>query len=218
MVSGLERVLACTTRSDLTPISRWPCDGIFYLMKILVHCVKKSLVVMRPTTEVPYTKRPTMENVIASLIKGLLSDDGIERQRARLELVKIGKPAISLLIGLQYSRQQQVRWEAIKTLSQIADPDAVPILVNALENSNSDVRWLAAEGLVEIGKASVSPVMEALEERGDSKILREGVHHVLKDLERKGVFEDSHDIIGILEDPSKQGLLRPTAEKIRSKK
>ncbi|MCL5267400.1 MAG: HEAT repeat domain-containing protein [Bacteroidetes bacterium] len=159
-----------------------------------------------------------MEKEIAELVRCLFSDDAIVRQRARYKLVKIGKPVITLLIGLQYLPDQHVRWEAMKTLSQIADPDSIPILINALENTNSDVRWLAAEGLIEIGKESVASLMEALEERGDSKILREGVHHVLKGLENKGLFTDDYDIIGILEDSGRLALLRPTAARIRLNK
>lgn len=152
---------------------------------------------------------------IADLVQDLFSDDGLVRRNARYRLVRIGKPVIPLLIGLQYLPKHQARWEAVKTLSQIADPDSIPILVNALENTNTDVRWLAAEGLIEIGKPSLFPVMEALEEHGESKTLREGVHHVLKGLEERGLFTDNHDIIGILEDSAKHMLLRPTAALIR---
>ncbi len=160
-------------------------------------------------------KSGNMERQIADLVQNLFSDDGIVRRKARYRLVRIGKPVIPLLVGLQYLPKQQVRWEAVKTLSQIADPDSIPILVNALENTNSDVRWLAAEGLIEIGRPSLGPVMEALEEHGESKTLREGVHHVLRGLKEKGLFTDTHDIIGILEDSAKHMLLRPTAALIR---
>ena len=58
-------------------------------------------------------------------------------------------------------------------------------------------------------------MLVAIEERGDSKRLKEGAHHVLKGLEDKEVFQDDYDIIGILEDKSKHALLRATAAKIR---
>ncbi|MGO9482709.1 MAG: HEAT repeat domain-containing protein [Candidatus Kryptoniota bacterium] len=156
-----------------------------------------------------------MENDIAVLVKKLFSDDGIERRKARHDLVKIGMPAISFLVGLQYVPQQHVRWEAIKTISQVADPEAIPVLVNALENSNLDVRWLAAEGLIEIGEASLAALLLALEEHGDSVTLKVGAHHVLKGLEEKGLFTDHYGIIGMLEDPLKYEMIRPTATKIR---
>ncbi|MCL4539901.1 MAG: HEAT repeat domain-containing protein [Bacteroidetes bacterium] len=157
-----------------------------------------------------------METEIARLVKSLFSPHGSERQNARQRLVEMGKTAIPFMIGLQYSRNQQVQWEAVKTLSEIAHPDAIPILINALENSNADVRWLAAEGLVQIGRPSVPALMEALEERADSIVLREGVHHVLTALRHQGRFEDAHDIIGMLRDPSRLAQLRPTAAVARS--
>lgn len=156
-----------------------------------------------------------METEIAGLVRALFSENFVERQNARGKLVKMGRRVIPFLIGLQYSRQQQVRWEAMKTLSEIAHPDAIPILVNGLENSNPDVRWMAAEGLVEIGMLSLKPVMEALEERGESNLVREGAHHVLTGLKQKGLFSDHYDMIGILKDTSKFTQLRPTAAIIR---
>lgn len=158
-----------------------------------------------------------IESDIGGLVRALFSENFVDRQNAREQLVKMGREVITFLIGLQYSREQHVRWEAMKVLSDIAHPDSVPILVNGLENSNSDVRWLAAEGLVEIGKPSLKPLMEALEERGESNLLREGAHHVLTGLRQKGLFEDSYGMIRILKDSSQFTKLRPTAELIRTK-
>lgn len=170
-----------------------------------------------PGTEARHRKGRAMEAEIANLVMSLFSSNGMERQRARLRLVKIGRPVITFLIGLQYSRNQQVRWEAIKILSDIHHPDSIPILVNALENSNTDVRWLAAEGLVELGEHSVLPLMEALEERGDSRVLREGVHHVLSELKQQGRFDDTHGILKLLRTHSLLAELRPTAAEMRAK-
>ncbi len=142
---------------------------------------------------------------IKELIKSFYSEDGIQRAKARYEIVKIGKPAIEYLIGLQYSPKVWVRWEAIKTLSQIADSESIPILINALENQDLDVRWLAAEGLIEIGKDSLKPVLASLISGGNSKYLLEGAHHVLKGLQFKKIFSDDEGIIKKLE----QTNLRP---------
>jgi HEAT repeat protein len=155
-----------------------------------------------------------MENKIKELINNLSSDNSIERIKARYELVKIGKPAIEYLIGLQYLNIAHIRWEAIKTLSQIADPDAIPILINALENDRFDVRWLAAEGLIDIGIESIKPLLIALEARQDSKFLIEGVHHILKAFRRKKLFNDEYKIIKLLEDTNAHSLLGVTAKKI----
>ncbi len=144
-------------------------------------------------------KPKSSEEILNQLIKSFYSEDGIQREKARYELVSIGKPAVEYLIGLQYSPREWVRWEAIKTLSQIADPEAIPILINALENHDFDVRWLAAEGLIEIGKDSIRPLLESLISGSNSKYMLEGAHHVLKGLEFKKVFKDYDGLIKKLE-------------------
>lgn len=75
-----------------------------------------------------------------------------------------------------------MRWEAAKALGEIADPETGPVLVEALEDEEFDVRWLAAEGLVRMNIKGLKPLLEALELRGDSVLLREGAHHVFHDL------------------------------------
>ena len=140
-----------------------------------------------------------MENNIEDLIKVFYGKDVIKIKKARYELVKIGKPAIKYLAGLLNEPKEHIRWEAIKTLSQIADPESIPVLIKALENDDFDVRWLAAEGLIEIGKESIKPLLKSLIHDPDSNFLLEGAHHVLKGLEFKKVFLDEAAIIEKIE-------------------
>jgi HEAT repeat protein len=128
---------------------------------------------------------------IESLMDMLASKDGIIRQKAREELVALGKPAVSSLIRvLQDSRQDQVRWEAAKALGDINDTAAMPALVKALEDNNSDVTWVAANALKTFNKAAWPPLMQALIKSGsDSVGLRRGVHHILADQKEEG-FND----------------------------
>lgn len=154
-----------------------------------------------------------MEEKIKELIKRLYSKDGIERQKARHELVEIGVPVIKYLGELQFEPKQQVRWEALKALSQIAAPESIPILINALENDDFDIRWLAAEGLIHIGKSSIKPLLEAIVEKEDSIYLREGAHHILKDLVAKDLYDDDYGIINLLEKYSVKPELALMAKK-----
>ena len=89
-----------------------------------------------------------MKTGIEELVKKFYSKNGIERKIARYELVKIGTPAVKYLTALLKAPKEYTRWEAIKTLSQIADPGTLPVLINALENEDFDVRWIAAEALL----------------------------------------------------------------------
>ncbi len=158
-----------------------------------------------------------MENKIEELIKTFYGKDGIKRKKSRYELVKIGKPAIKYLSGLLKEPKEHIRWEAIKTLSQIAAPESIPILIKALGNDDFDVRWLAAEGLIEIGKKSIKPLLKSLVGGQDSILLLEGVHHVLKGLEFKKIFFDDVGIIKKLEDNNLHSEIALAAEELLAK-
>ena len=158
-----------------------------------------------------------MDKELGTLVKGLFSEECVERQNAGQKLVKIGREVIPFLIGLQYSNNRLISWEAIKTLSEIAHPDAIPIFINGLENDDPNIRWMAAEGLIKIDQPSVKPVLRALEMRGGSKSLRETVYHVLRSLRGKSIFIDDYDLIGMLKNLSRQTLVAPTAAIIHLK-
>jgi HEAT repeat protein len=87
------------------------------------------------------------------LVVELGNKDGFVREQARLLLVYIGEPAVVPLIEALSDRRKQVRWEAAKALSDIADPASAPALVEVLKDRVFDIRWLAAVGLIAIGRA-----------------------------------------------------------------
>ncbi len=122
---------------------------------------------------------------ISELIDELRSKDGAKRARARVSLVKLGKPAVPPLIGLLSDKKELVRWEACKALGNIKDPKAIGPLVDALSDPGIDIRWLAAKGLIALGKGSIMPLLQALKLDFDSVPLREGAHHVLQGLQRQ---------------------------------
>jgi HEAT repeat protein len=127
------------------------------------------------------------ENAAAKKIRKLITDlnsqDGLVRVKARKSLVEIGGPAVPMLVKALSNKKQWVRWEAAKTLGQIGDSRATTALIKALDDKLFDVRWLAAEGLDSIGHEAIIPLLQALEKHPDSLWLREGVHHVLHNLE-----------------------------------
>lgn len=119
---------------------------------------------------------------IEPLIKQLGARDGLVRQQARINLVRIGEPAVGPLIEALEKRTDYTHWEAAKALSQIGSPQAAEALVEALEDDEFSVRWLAAEGLIAIGQDSLKPLLTALVNKPGATLLREGAHHVLHDL------------------------------------
>jgi HEAT repeat protein len=137
----------------------------------------------------PRNRRLSQRLRIQSLIQDLRSKDGMVRLEARNSLAFIGKRAAPCLIPLLHDGNEEVRWEAAKTLSQIGDAGSASELVAALEDRNFGVRWLAAKGLIAIGREALIPLWEALTKRPDSVFLRRGAHHVSYELAQRGLKE-----------------------------
>jgi hypothetical protein len=131
---------------------------------------------------------------IKRLIAGLRSYDGETRRKARNELVFIGKPSVDFLIPMLQDSDDDVRWEAVKALSEIADPKAASDLASLVMDHYFGVRWLAAEALISIGRDALKPLLERLTEHPESSWLRRGVHHVLHDLTKKS--PDLKEVVG----------------------
>ena len=106
---------------------------------------------------------------------------------ARQLLVAIGSPAVDALIGLLADRNHLIRWEAAKTLGEIADAQAAPALVRTLEDSDAEVRWLAAEGLVSMGRDGLPALLQAMARHPCAFWLRSGGRHVLHGLRDRGL-------------------------------
>jgi HEAT repeat protein len=136
---------------------------------------------------------------IRSLIAALASDDGLERQHARMRLVAIGERAQTPLKEALADMNSVVRWEAAKALGEIRDPSVAPALVAALEDTDFGVRWLAAEGLIALRGATVAPLFKALAERGEFPLLRESAHHVLCALCEVGLQDRVTEVCKALE-------------------
>jgi HEAT repeat protein len=126
-----------------------------------------------------------------SLIETLKSKDGIARQNARHDLIKIGKPALEALIKAFEIREEPMHWEVAKALSQIGTPRAAQALVGALEDKEFSIRWIAAEGLIHIGSEGLVPLLEALRDKSGSIWLREGSHHVIHDLMSRKLIDET---------------------------
>jgi HEAT repeat protein len=143
---------------------------------------------------------PAGTGVIASLIADLASEDGITRVRARRALADIGHTAVGPLVEALTSKKEWVRWEAAKTLAQIGDPAATRTLIDALSNSEFEIRWLAAEGLIHIGDRAIRPLLKELIGNSDSLFIREGAHHILRDLPETRYREILTPVLHALED------------------
>ena len=157
---------------------------------------------------------------IEQLIEQLGNRDGLVRQQARIDLTRIGEPAVEPLIEALENRRGYTHWEAAKALSQIGSSQASRALVEALEDDEFSVRWLAAEGLIAIGEDSLRPLLEALLTNSRSPLLREGAHHVLHDLVyqqlilKQPLREQVESVLSALNDIEPAVTVPPVAEQV----
>lgn len=123
-----------------------------------------------------------IDPVIQNLIANLSSSDEILRIHSRESLVKIGKPAVPQLVEALMRGSHWLRWEAAKTLGEIGDPTAAPALVEALKDEEFDVQWLASAGLIKMKAGGVESLLHALMAEANLPLVREGAHHVIREL------------------------------------
>lgn len=137
---------------------------------------------------------------VDTLLAQLTNRDGVQRRKAREQLMDVGRPAIPYLMTALQSPNERVRWEAAKALGEMHEPVAAPALVQALEDEESAIRWLAATGLIRMKRGALRPLFEALERHANSVWLREGAHHVLHMLIRDGIADEAIPVLQALED------------------
>jgi HEAT repeat protein len=138
---------------------------------------------------------------LESLIADLGNKDEIIRVKARRRLVGCKARSVPSLIELLTDKNDWVRWEAAKALSQIGNPSSIQALLAALTDKSFEVRWLAAEGLIKIGRKAIIPSLIALENSSDSYWLREGVHHLLHDMNKRKPQKALQPVLKALEGP-----------------
>lgn len=142
--------------------------------------------------------KKTEDLEIQKLLKTLVSDDGMERKKAREKLVEKGENVIDYLIELLYHPKHIYRWEALKTMEEIGDPLSIPMFIEALEDDESDIRWIAAEGLIKLGLQSVTPLLKIVIEKLDSIFILSGAHHVLYDLKKNNKLPEDFPVDKLL--------------------
>lgn len=102
---------------------------------------------------------------IARLVEELKYDDRDVSQPAARELVRVGVPAVPVLITLLSHPDAAVRAKAAEVLGRIGDVRAVEPLIAALQDEDARVLIPAAEALGWIGDARANwPLVRALDD------------------------------------------------------
>ncbi len=139
---------------------------------------------------------------IDELICNLASNDDPTRVKARQSLVIAGRGAVPYLIKALGDKYDSTRAEAVKALAEIGGEEAAPGLVKALQDEEFGIRWAAAEGLIAMNAGSLKALFQALEEKPDSILLREGAHHVIHGLARGELRKYLAPVLVALEGPA----------------
>ncbi|PWH15938.1 MAG: hypothetical protein DDG60_04950 [Anaerolineae bacterium] len=88
---------------------------------------------------------------IAPLIGVLASADSMTAHLVRNALVAIGSPAVPALIELLQSGTPAARLEAVRALSEIGDPRAIPALMAVMQTDSALSTHWAKQGLDKLG-------------------------------------------------------------------
>lgn len=123
-----------------------------------------------------------LQGRISILIDELHDPDGMKRQEARHNLILIGRGATPALVEVVLNETGHTRWEAVKTLEGLRDPDAAPALVEALMDDEKGTRWAASNALIGLDRAGIRPLLVALTKNYNSVQFREVAHHILHSL------------------------------------
>ncbi|MBC1221874.1 HEAT repeat domain-containing protein [Nostoc sp. UCD121] len=107
---------------------------------------------------------PDDQELLKQMIESMGDSRGMVRLSFAEALGKVGKPATPLLMEAVANHPNPVvRRASAKTLTLIADPIAVPTLVNALLNDEDTVvKTSAVGGLAKIGEAAVPALLKIL--------------------------------------------------------
>lgn len=101
-------------------------------------------------------------NAVPALLNILPGADELLNSQIFMALVSLGHVAVPVLLDFAHSNSSWMRWHSIRALSAIRDPRALPVLVNALQDSDHSVAWMAAKGLASLGRECVEPVLRML--------------------------------------------------------
>jgi HEAT repeat protein len=91
------------------------------------------------------------ECAVSSLVETLRDVDALVAGLAGNALVKIGSPAVASLLEVMKEAPAGVRIAALRTLAEICDHRAIPVLMKSLGEESALLQYWATEGLQRLG-------------------------------------------------------------------
>lgn len=136
---------------------------------------------------------------VAQLLQTLAGDDGLERERARHELVKMGSAVTDYLVHAAQEGHDQLRLEATQALSAIGEPALAEVLAGQFEDT-FEIGWAAAEGLKTLGRQGALATLNRLLQHPSSPVVRMSAHHALRHIQPPEIRQAVGPVVAALAD------------------
>ena len=91
------------------------------------------------------------EDAVTALIRALADEDALTAGLAGNALVKIGGPSVPALLKVMGEAPTGIRVVALRTLSEIRDHRAIPVMMKCLGEESALLQYWAQEGLERLG-------------------------------------------------------------------
>ena len=91
------------------------------------------------------------EDAVEALIHALADEDSLTAGLAGNALVKIGNPSVPSLLKVMNEAPTGIRIVVLRTLSEIRDHRAIPIMMKCLGEESAFLQYWAQEGLERLG-------------------------------------------------------------------
>ncbi|MFN8410984.1 MAG: HEAT repeat domain-containing protein [Anaerolineales bacterium] len=91
------------------------------------------------------------EKAVPALIQALADEDSLTAGLAGNALVKIGSPSVAGLLEVMKEAPPRVRILALRSLAEIRDHRAIPVLMKSMNEDSAVLQFWAQEGLQRLG-------------------------------------------------------------------
>jgi len=136
---------------------------------------------------------------VAQLLHAMDGRDGVARENARKQVVKLGAAAVPHLIQAAQGGHWQLRLEATRALATIAEPNSADALARQFDDT-PEIGWAAAEGLKQMGVPGTRAVLQQLMQHASSHGVRVAAHHALREQQAAQIRAATAPVIAALED------------------
>lgn len=166
-----------------------------------------------------------MMDHIHELFEELLQRDQQRFQYASKELIARGRDSVDVLVNALPTATDQQRWRIIHVLSKIADPRAIPAIIDCLHSSSPAIQAMAAQFLGEMqSDMAVDPLVQLLRANPNNNSIVwiiqalgrlrssravEPLIYIVRTTESEAVRYTAIEALGLIGDEQATGVIEP---------